>query len=110
MEKTITLLDGDHVLKTPSYYGLQLIDEYGMESTSIMASLPTAIAALLTDSEPLDAKGMPSRTWYPVQVAKLIPTDSKSEDLWEVITALIEDAVPDTDGPVEERPTPRPGD
>ena len=110
MERTITLIDGEHIVRTPSYYGLQLIDEYGGNEGALMGRLPKVLAALLTDSEPLDAKGLPKRTWDPVAVAKLIPLDVSAESLWETIGELLNDALPDSKAASSDRPPRRPGE
>ena len=109
MERTITLIDGEHNVRTPSYYGLQLIDEYGGNEGALMGRLPKVLAALLTDSESLDAKGLPRKTWDPVAVAKLIPLDAPSDMLWEVIGELLNDALPETKAASADRPPRRPG-
>ena len=109
MERTITLIDGEHIVRTPSYYGLQLVDEYGGNEGALMGRLPKVLAALLTDSEPLDAKGLPKKTWDPVAVAKLIPIDQPFDALWEVVAELIDDALPDTKAASSDRPPRRPG-
>ena len=110
MERTITLTSGDYVLKTPSYYGLQLIDEYGGNEGALMGRLPKVLAALLTDSEPLDAKGLPRKTWDPVAVAKLIPMDKPFDVIWEIVAELIDDALPETKAASSDRPPIRPGE
>ena len=109
MERTITLIDGEHNVRTPSYYGLQLIDEYGGNEGALMGRLPKVLAALLTDSEPLDTKGLPRKTWDPVAVAKLIPMDKPLDALWEIVAALIDDALPESKAASPDRPQKRPG-
>jgi len=106
-ELTIRLLDGEHVLRPPTYYGMQLMDEYGQGATTELAALPASLAALLTDAEPLDSRGEPARVWHPVEVSKLIPMDGR-DNMWDVISALVEEALPQTKADTE-RPTKRRG-
>lgn len=110
MQRTIRLSDGEHVLTTPTYYGLQLMDEFGGNDKSIMRRLPACLAALLTDSEPVDKKGLPKREWSPVQVAKMIPIDTPVDGLWEIVSELIADAVPKGTGESSSDPTTPAGD
>lgn len=113
MERTIRLLDGEHVLRTPTYYGLQLIDDLGGNDGSVMGSLPAVLAALLTDAEELDAAGNPMKMWHPVAVAKLIPMDKPIDDIWADVSVLIEDSIPKAPkgkaAKGETDPTPPPG-
>ena len=108
MERTITLTDGEHVIKTPTYYALQLLDENGGNSGSIVSRLPRILAALLTDSEPLD-KGEPKKVWTVAEVSKLIPTKAPADPLWDAIRELMDDALPDAPASAPDRPTTRPG-
>ena len=106
MERTITLTDGEHVIKTPTYYGLQLIEENGGSQGSVVGRLPAIIAALLTDAEPLDDKGHPRKVHDPVVVAKSIPVDGTADALWEAVGEILNSAMPDapTTG-ASDRPT-----
>ncbi len=109
MERTITLTDGEHTLRTPTYYGLQLIDELGGNKGSMMKRLPAILAALLTDSEPLDERHRPAREWGIVEVAKLIPLDAPADALWEATAELMTDAMPPAKEEPSGRPPTRPG-
>lgn len=101
----ITLLDGVHELSPPTFYALQLMDEYGADLSDFSPKkLPAMLAAFLTDSEPF-ADGKPAKVWTPVMAAKVIDPMKLSE-IVEAIAELLDEAFPDSKGGDEARPTP----
>jgi len=106
----LTLADGDHIVSTPTFYALQLMSEYGVDLLAgDVAATPSAIssvlAALMTDSEPVDARGIPLVIWEPVQVAKLM-TIADMGVYVELMTDLIADAMPESQGATSPNPKP----
>lgn len=97
MKKLIVrLTDGDHVVSTPTFYATLLMEESGVDpglgiDLRMRTHIAVVLAALLTDSEPLDTHGDPQRVWRPVEVAKLIPADSVSA-IQDVLRDLLTDA------------------
>ena len=79
-----------------------------MNGTAAAPSLEHLLAALLTDSEPLD-KGEPKKVWTVAEVSKLIPTKAPADPLWDAIRELMDDALPDAPASAPDRPTTRPG-
>lgn len=110
---TVKLADGKHKLNTPTFYALQLMSEHGVDfddGAIGYSDISGILAALLTDSEPVDKKGLPKREWSPVQVAKMIPIDTPVDGLWETVSELIADAVPKGTGESSSDPTTPAGD
>lgn len=100
--KTITLLDGEHVLSPPTFYALTLMDEWDVDIDFRPKNIAGILAALLTDVEPFK-DGEPVRVWTTAEVAKLIPAKG-IESIIEAIGDLMEEGFPQLKGDTE-RPT-----
>ena len=98
---TLTLRDGSqHELTPPTWYALQHMSDNGLDLFAEegidlgVAHVPTILAALLSDSEPLNASGEPSRVWTPTAVMKQLDPGAMFT-LLEVVHDLITEALPD---------------
>lgn len=110
IKRTITLSDGEHEVCTPTFYALQMMTENGVDFDGGVgySDISGMVAALLTDSEPLDAKGYPSKFWTPPMAAKVIDPSSIAT-VMETVTELLNDAFPAPKGDKkDERPTKAP--
>lgn len=109
---TITLLDGTvHELTPPTWFAYDYMTEHGIdlfseEGVELGARhIPILLGALLTDSEPTNAAGEPSKVWSPKAVAKLIDP-ANAVELLAVVGELMVAARPDaTGGDTDTRPT-----
>jgi len=103
MQRSITLTSGEHTVSTPSFYALQLMSEYGVDFGGAFAysDISAILAALLTDSEPLDDNGYPRVLWTPPMAAKQLTPDAL-EPMLAIVTELLNDAFPDA--PKKEQP------
>lgn len=105
----LELTDGKHIVSTPTFYALQLMQENGIDLLGkrvevTPAIVPKILAALLTDAEPLDDHDNPSVVWNPVAVAKAMRIDAYTDYL-DLVTELITDALTSGDEPkAENRP------
>ena len=87
IEKTfpVTLLDGVHILKTPTYFGVALMEDSDLSLAPSGAvkltglNIAKILAALLTDAEELDARKQPEKEWTAAEAGRLIPTDTRME-------------------------------
>ena len=90
----ITLLDGEHDLKPPTFYALVLMDDYGVDFESTEPrSVTGMLAAILTDSERM-VDGEPEKVWTPTMVAKVIDP-AKLDVVLAAVTELLLAAFPD---------------
>ena len=104
--RTITLLDGEHELHQVTFYALDLMNDYNVtfDGTFSPKTISGMLAAILTDSEPF-VDGAPAKTWTPAMAAKVMPP-SKVDDIISTLTALLDEAFPDSDGKAaDDRPT-----
>lgn len=90
---TVTLSDGKHLLTKPSFYALTFLADHGFNvAEGVNPNDPrfvaAALAALLTDSEPVDSLGEPEKVWTPASAAKLLPIESMS-DIADAVKSLL---------------------
>lgn len=101
--KTITLLDGEHVLSPPTFYALTLMDEYDVDFSDDFkpSNVAGMLAAFLTDSEPF-SDGKPAKVWTPAEAAKVL-TPKAAPSIIDTLAELMAEAFPDVEG--SDRPT-----
>lgn len=109
MKHTITLKDGEHVLKPATTYTGELIRTWQDDPIGPVA---VTTAALLTSSEGLNPFYRPFRTWYPGEVAQLLPDDNAEREAIAVVVydLLVEAGILKTEAGDESGDPRTPGD
>jgi len=111
----VTLLDGVHILKTPTYHGVALIEDsnLSLNADGIVRltglNITKILAALLTDSEPLDDRMMPAKVWTEAEAGRLIPADTRGDVQKAVVSLYVAYSTDeDDDSAAEEGDSTRP--
>jgi hypothetical protein len=105
----LTLRDGDHILSTPTFATISLMEDNGIDlaagvnmgSAKVVCGI---LAAMLTASEPM-TDGRFSRVWTHEEAGLLIDASSMPR-IVEVVAALFADAYPEPSG-AESPPSPK---
>ena len=102
---------GYHKLRTPSYYTLDRAMAYGVDMTDpshvTVPRFSIILAALLTESEGIDAAFRPVRSWTPVEVSmRMLPEEMDVYD--RAIADVIDDLRAEITARKGESPNPSP--
>lgn len=97
--QTITLGGEPRVIKTPSYFALQLLKEFGYDLGVLpfvndFGFVSAFVAACLTDAEPRDATTkLKSYTWTPEEVGDLVIPGLEANELLEKVGIIVIDTL-----------------